>query len=75
MSIVTRTIEYSLQADGSLSVTEWHIDHLGNRYNRVYFMPAGTTIEELEARALAHSAQIETELANNEIDEIIDGFE
>lgn len=75
MSIVTRTIEYTTQADGSLSVTERHTDHLGEKYNRVYFMPAGTTAEDLEARALAYSAQLETDLANAEIDQIIDEFE
>lgn len=75
MSIVTRTIQYTTQADGSLSVTEWHTDHLGEKYNRVYFMPVGTTPEQLEARALEYSAQLETELANAEIDQIIDEFE
>jgi len=72
MSIVLSVVEYSTQADGSYSVTERHTDHLGNKYTRVYFAPAGA---DLEANATAYAAQLETELANAEIDELIDGFE
>ena len=72
MAIVHSSTEYSTQADGSLSVVERHTDHLGEKYQRVYFVPAGT---DLEARALAYAAQLEQQLAEAEIDQLIDGFE
>ncbi len=72
MSIVLSVVEYSTQADGSLSVTERHTDHLGQKYTRVYFVPAGT---DLDARATAYAAELEAQLAQAEIDTLIDGFE
>lgn len=72
MSIVLSVVEYTTQADGSLSVVERHTDHLGNKYTRVYFAPAGS---DLEALATAHAAELETQLAESEIDQLIDEFE
>jgi len=72
MSIILSVVEYSTQADGSLSVTERHTDHLGQKYTRVYFVPAGT---DLDARATAYATELETQLAQAEIDTLIDGFE
>jgi hypothetical protein len=72
MPIVHSATEYTTQADGSLSVVERHTDHLGNKYQRVYFVPGGT---DLEARATAYAAQLEQQLAYAEIDQLIDGFE
>lgn len=72
MSIVLSVVEYSTQADGSLSVTERHTDHLGQKYSRVYFAPAGT---DLDARATAYAVELAQQLADAEIDQLIDGFE
>lgn len=72
MSIELSVVEYTTQADGSLSVVERHTDHLGNKYTRVYFVPAGS---DLEALAAAHAEELETQLAEQEIDQLIDGFE
>lgn len=72
MSIELSVVEYTTQADGSLSVVERHTDHLGNKYSRVYFAPAGSN---LEANATAYASILETDLANSEIDQLIDGFE
>ena len=72
MSIVYSGTEHTTQADGSLSVVERHTDHLGNQYQRVYFVPAGT---DLAARATAYALELEQQLADSEIDEIIDNFE
>lgn len=72
MSIVYSGTEYTTQADGSLSVVERHTDHLGNQYQRVYFVQAGT---DLAARSADYAVQLEQQLADAEVDEIIDGFE
>ena len=39
---------------------------------RVYFAPAGT---DLEANATAYAATLAQQLAESEIDQLIDGFE
>jgi len=72
MSIVSSVVEYTTQADGSLSVVERHTDHLNNQYMRVYFISAGT---DLNARALAYASELEEDLATNEVDQLIDEFE
>lgn len=71
MSIVHTSIEFTTQADGSYSVVEWHTDHLGQKYNRVYFADAGSDLNE---RASIYAAQLEIDLANAEIDQIIGEF-
>lgn len=65
MSIELSVVEYTTQADGSLSVVERHTDHLGNQYARVYFASSDS---DLNALAIDHAREIELELANAEID-------
>lgn len=60
MGIVSSTLEYTVQADGSKSVVERHTDSNGKTYDFVYFAPVDLDIEAVKnARATRISSELE----------------
>lgn len=67
MSIVSTVIEQYPQASGAIDVVERHTDHLGNKYMRVWTARG----HDIQATAAAHAAELEAQLAQQEIDEVL----
>lgn len=67
MSIINTTIEQYPQANGTVHVVERHTDHLGQQYMRTWFSDG----HNIEAMATAHAAELEAQLAQQEIDEVL----
>lgn len=69
MSIVSTTIEQYPQASGAIDVVERHTDHLGQRYMRMWTARG----HDIQATAAAHATELETQLAEQEINEVLGG--
>lgn len=69
MSIVSTTIEQYPQASGAIDVVERHTDHTGEQYMRVWTARG----HDIEAMAAAHAVELEAQLAQAEIDGVLNG--
>jgi len=66
VSLLSQT--YTTQADGSRHVVERYVDHLGGQYLRTYYIDAAA---DLAQRAIDGAQIIAAELAQREIDELL----
>ena len=69
MSIVNTVIEQYPQKAGVIDVVERHTDHLGNQYMRVWTARG----HDIQAKATEHAAELEEQLAAQEIEELLNG--
>lgn len=71
MSIINTVIEQYPQANGTIDVVERHTDHLGVQYMRLWKADG----HDIEARASEHATELEQELAQAEINEVLNGYD
>jgi len=69
MSIVNTVVEQYPQKEGVIDVVERHTDHLGNQYMRVWTANG----HDIQARATEHAAELEAQLAAQEIEQALNG--
>lgn len=69
MSIVNTVTEQYPQPNGDVDVVERHTDHLGNHYMRVWRASG----HDIAAKVAEHVAELEEQLAQQEIDEVLGG--
>lgn len=69
MSIVSTVVEQYPQPGGDIDVVERHTDHLGVQYMRVWRASG----HNISAMAAAHATELEEKLAQQEIDELLNG--